>query len=113
MMTVVATFQVAVEQAREPPEFVSVLGGTLAIRQGTRAHWSRENTAMHVIRSLRGLIFIDELDLVSPCHRDRDVQNYTDAFSFPECPEPVFRIQLLHILSGDVLRLAWTRFLCS
>ena len=53
-----------IEQAREPPEFVSVLGGKLATRQGTRAHWSAENTAMHLVRSLQGLIFIDELDLV-------------------------------------------------
>ncbi|TBU41681.1 hypothetical protein BD309DRAFT_964723 [Dichomitus squalens] len=57
------TTPVPVEQAREPPEFVSVLGGTLATRQGTRAHWSPENTAMHVVRSLQGSIYIDELDL--------------------------------------------------
>ncbi|KAI0695962.1 hypothetical protein C8T65DRAFT_664443 [Cerioporus squamosus] len=57
------TTPVVVEQGREPPEFVSVLGGTLATRQGTRAHWSAENTAMHLVRSLRGFIFIDELDL--------------------------------------------------
>ncbi|KAI1796359.1 hypothetical protein LXA43DRAFT_1157380 [Ganoderma leucocontextum] len=64
----------AVEQAREPPEFVSVLGGTLATRQGTRAHWSPENTAMHIVRSLRGLIYIDELDL--------GVQNLCSGYSY-------------------------------
>ncbi|KAG2126300.1 hypothetical protein DEU56DRAFT_543361 [Suillus clintonianus] len=50
-------------QRREPPEFVHVLGGKLAIRQGTRAHWSSENTAMHVVRSSGEQIFIDEVDL--------------------------------------------------
>ena len=55
------------QQGREPLEFVSVLGGTLATRQGTRAHWSADNTAMHLVRSLHGLIFIDELDLVRAC----------------------------------------------
>ena len=62
---IVVVLQVAVEQTREPPELVSVLGGTLATRQGTRAHWSPDNTAMHVVRSLQGLIYIDELDFVS------------------------------------------------
>ncbi|KAI0645465.1 hypothetical protein C8Q79DRAFT_1001065 [Trametes meyenii] len=57
------TTPVMVSQAREPVDFVSVLGGQLATRQGTRAHWSAENTAMHVVRSRHGLIFIDELDL--------------------------------------------------
>ncbi|KAI0743870.1 hypothetical protein C8Q80DRAFT_1107264 [Daedaleopsis nitida] len=57
------TSPVMIEQAREPSEFVSVLGGKLATRQGSRAHWSAENTAMHLVRSLQGLIFIDELDL--------------------------------------------------
>jgi len=33
--------------------------------QGSRAHWSSENTAMHVVRSVNGSIFIDEHDLVS------------------------------------------------
>ncbi|KAI0675065.1 hypothetical protein C8Q78DRAFT_965332 [Trametes maxima] len=57
------TTPVMVPQAREPAEFVSVLGGQLATRQGTRTHWSAENTAMHVVRSRHGLVFIDELDL--------------------------------------------------
>ncbi|KAJ8468524.1 hypothetical protein ONZ51_g9590 [Trametes cubensis] len=57
------TTPMMVHQFREPAEFVFVLGGQLAIRQGTRTHWSADNTAMHVVRSLHGLIFIDELDL--------------------------------------------------
>lgn len=32
--------------------------------QGKRAHWSADNTAMHVVRSRKGVVFIDELDLV-------------------------------------------------
>ncbi len=90
MMTAAVTCQVAVEQAREPPEFVSVLGGTLATRQGTRAHWSPENTAMHVVRSLGGLIYIDELDLVSLFHSD--VLEVTESFSFVGRPKLVFGI---------------------
>lgn len=50
-------------QRQEPPEFVHILGGKLATRQGTRAHWSSENTAMHVVRSSGEHIFIDQVDL--------------------------------------------------
>ncbi|KAH9858402.1 hypothetical protein C2E23DRAFT_864363 [Lenzites betulinus] len=57
------TAPVLLRQAREPAEFVAILGGQLAIRQGTRTHWSAENTAMHVVRSLHGVIHIDEVDL--------------------------------------------------
>ncbi|KAI9066572.1 hypothetical protein FKP32DRAFT_355404 [Trametes sanguinea] len=57
------TSPIMVKQSREPAELVFVLGGQLATRQGTRTHWSRENTAMHVVRALQDLIFIDELDL--------------------------------------------------
>ncbi|KAH0827451.1 hypothetical protein J3R83DRAFT_4139 [Lanmaoa asiatica] len=52
-----------VDQQRESAELVYVLGGQLAIRQGTRAHWSSENTAMHVVRSNDGHTLIDEIDL--------------------------------------------------
>ncbi|KAH7888406.1 hypothetical protein F5I97DRAFT_2002417 [Phlebopus sp. FC_14] len=52
-----------VYQQREPAELVGVLGGQLAIRQGTRNHWSSENTTMHVIRSSDGHILIDEADV--------------------------------------------------
>ncbi|KAG1832463.1 hypothetical protein EV424DRAFT_1368803 [Suillus variegatus] len=50
-------------QRHEPPELVHVLGGKIAIRQGTRTHWTSENTAMHVVRSSGEHIYIDELDL--------------------------------------------------
>ncbi|CAA7259079.1 unnamed protein product [Cyclocybe aegerita] len=63
-----------VHQLAEPPELIEILGGTLAIRQGTRAHWTPENTTMHLVRSLNGLILIDELDL--------NVKNLCSAFSF-------------------------------
>ena len=33
--------------------------------QGLRAHWSAENTAMHLVRSMHGVVYIDELELVS------------------------------------------------
>lgn len=52
-----------VHQQSEPPELIHALGGRLAIRQGSRAHWSSENTTMHVIRSNSNQILIDELDL--------------------------------------------------
>ncbi|KAG6333692.1 hypothetical protein ID866_5399 [Astraeus odoratus] len=52
-----------VHQQTEPPELVHVLGGKLAIRQGTRGHWSSENTTMHVVRSSIDQILIDEVDL--------------------------------------------------
>lgn len=80
--------QLNVSQNTEPAEMVFVLGGQLVTRQvcttvflldlvvgsifilhhiqGTRTHWSRENTAMHVVRSTHGLIYIDEVELVSP-----------------------------------------------
>ncbi|KAI0633313.1 hypothetical protein C8Q77DRAFT_1057913 [Trametes polyzona] len=57
------TSPATVRQTREPVELVAVLGGQLALRQGTRTHWSADNTAMHVVRSLQGVIYIDEVDL--------------------------------------------------
>ncbi|KAI8993829.1 hypothetical protein BD414DRAFT_513494 [Trametes punicea] len=68
------TSLVMVQQAREPAELMSVLGGQLATRQGTRSHWSPENTAMHVVRSLGGSIYIDELDL--------GIKNLCSGFSY-------------------------------
>ncbi|KAI0320894.1 hypothetical protein OF83DRAFT_1168897 [Amylostereum chailletii] len=50
-------------QCSEPPELVRALGGRLAIRQGSRSHWSSENTTMHLVRTVDGNIFIDEHDL--------------------------------------------------
>lgn len=40
----------------------------LLVPQGTRAHWSSENTTMHVVRSNDGHVLIDEIDLVRPLY---------------------------------------------
>jgi hypothetical protein len=57
--------QINVRQGAEPAELVHVLGGRIAIRQGNRSHWSSENTTMHSVRLIDGVMIIDELDLVS------------------------------------------------
>jgi len=54
-----------VDQLQEPAELVDVLGGQLVIRQGTRAHWTPENTTMHIVRAYDHIVFIDELDLTA------------------------------------------------
>ncbi|KAJ7178409.1 hypothetical protein C8R43DRAFT_872132 [Mycena crocata] len=54
---------VPIQQLSEPPDLVQCLGGILAIRQGNRVHWANENTAMHIVRSLHGVIFIDQVDI--------------------------------------------------
>jgi hypothetical protein len=53
-------------QGLEPLDLVSLLGGVIAIRQGSAAHWSAENTAMHSVRSAPygSNVIITELDLV-------------------------------------------------
>ncbi|KAF8070560.1 hypothetical protein FPV67DRAFT_1027864 [Lyophyllum atratum] len=63
-----------VHQDSEPPQLVHVLGGVLAIRQGTRTHWTPENTAMHLVRSVGGMILVDEKDLL--------VRNLCSAYSY-------------------------------
>ncbi|KIY48590.1 hypothetical protein FISHEDRAFT_43148 [Fistulina hepatica ATCC 64428] len=68
------TTLVSVSQYAEPVDMVRALGGCLAIRQGTRAHWSSENTTMHLVRCHNDLIFIDELEL--------DVKNMCSGFSY-------------------------------
>ncbi|KAJ7091265.1 hypothetical protein C8R44DRAFT_891662 [Mycena epipterygia] len=65
---------VPLQQLSEPIELVQCLGGTLAIRQGSRAHWANENTAMHIIRSMHGVIFIDQVDI--------DIKNICSGFSY-------------------------------
>ncbi|KAJ7783303.1 hypothetical protein B0H16DRAFT_1658611 [Mycena metata] len=65
---------VPLHQLSEPIELVQCLGGTLAIRQGTRAHWTNENTAMHVVRSMDGVILIDQVDI--------DIKNICSGFSY-------------------------------
>ncbi|KAF8622712.1 hypothetical protein AX15_006803 [Amanita polypyramis BW_CC] len=63
-----------VSQCSEPPQLVHLLGGWLAIRQGSRNHWSPENTTMHLVRQNSGVIYIDELDL--------SMKNLCSAFSY-------------------------------
>ncbi|KAG5635505.1 hypothetical protein H0H81_011024 [Sphagnurus paluster] len=63
-----------IHQNSEPPLMVHILGGVLAIRQGTRTHWTPENTAMHLVRSLRGVILIDQKDL--------SIKNLCSAYSY-------------------------------
>ncbi|KAF5317005.1 hypothetical protein D9611_003938 [Ephemerocybe angulata] len=57
------TMPVIVRQCAEPAHLVKLLGGRLAVRQGTRAYWTADNTAMHIVRAVGDVIFIDELDL--------------------------------------------------
>ncbi|KZT00473.1 uncharacterized protein LAESUDRAFT_732262 [Laetiporus sulphureus 93-53] len=68
------TSLVTVQQYCEPIEFVIILGGQLVTRQGTRAHWSSENTTMHLIRNVNDVTFIDELEL--------DIKNLCSGFSY-------------------------------
>jgi len=65
---------ISVRQGAEPEELVFILGGRIAIRQGTRAHWTVENTTMHVVRGINGSIYIDELDL--------NVKNLCSGYSY-------------------------------
>jgi hypothetical protein len=63
-----------VRQSCEPPELVHALGGRLVIRQGSRSHWSAENTTMHQVRWMQGNVLIDEHDL--------HISNLCSAFSY-------------------------------
>ncbi|KAF7376251.1 Gelsolin repeat [Mycena sanguinolenta] len=65
---------VPIHQLSEPVELVRCLGGTLAIRQGSRAHWANDNTAVHIIRSLNGVIFIDQIEI--------GIKNLCSGFSY-------------------------------
>ncbi|KAG8894466.1 hypothetical protein FRB99_001247 [Tulasnella sp. 403] len=49
-------------QGSEPLELVRILGNTLVTRQGPRAHWTAENTAMHCVRQVKGAIYIDQVE---------------------------------------------------
>ncbi|KAJ7251553.1 hypothetical protein B0H12DRAFT_1234182 [Mycena haematopus] len=65
---------VPIHQLSEPVELVRCLGGTLAIRQGSRAHWTNDNTAVHIVRSLNGVIFIDQVEI--------GIKNLCSGFSY-------------------------------
>ncbi|KAG6813556.1 hypothetical protein H0H92_009948 [Tricholoma furcatifolium] len=69
-----STTVISVQQNSEPTQLVLILGGVLAVRQGTRTRWTPENTAMHLIRSFGGVIFIDEKDL--------DMKNLCSGYSY-------------------------------
>ncbi|KAF8515440.1 hypothetical protein JB92DRAFT_2914786 [Gautieria morchelliformis] len=58
----------------EPPSLIHAVGGVLAIRQGVRAHWSSENTAMHRVHRVGDSLFVDEVDL--------NVSNLCSAYSY-------------------------------
>ncbi|KAI0051805.1 hypothetical protein FA95DRAFT_1675587 [Auriscalpium vulgare] len=57
------TTLVHIVQHRETPDFVHALGGLLAIRQGTRQHWSSDDTTMHRVHTLDATLIIDQCDL--------------------------------------------------
>ncbi|KAK7005621.1 hypothetical protein R3P38DRAFT_3038596 [Favolaschia claudopus] len=65
---------VTLRQFSEPVELVQCLGGTLSIRQGSRAHWANDNTAVHIVRALNGVIHIDQVDL--------EIKNLCSGFSY-------------------------------
>ncbi|KAF8322294.1 hypothetical protein DL93DRAFT_2205857 [Clavulina sp. PMI_390] len=64
------------EQGKEPLELISLLGGVIAVRQGSVGLWSVENTAMHCVRSAPhgSNVIITELDL--------NIQNLSSAYSY-------------------------------
>ncbi|CCM06207.1 uncharacterized protein FIBRA_08451 [Fibroporia radiculosa] len=68
------TALITVHQYCEPENLAAVLGGRIITRQGSRAHWSAENTAMHIVRSIGRTVFVDELDL--------SIKNLCSAFSY-------------------------------
>ncbi|KAL4253516.1 hypothetical protein ABKN59_002115 [Abortiporus biennis] len=68
------TALIPTRQYQEPEEIVFHLGGWIAIRQGTRTHWTPENTSMHVVRCTNGVTCIDELDL--------NVRNLCSGYSY-------------------------------
>ncbi|KAF7967474.1 hypothetical protein HWV62_34123 [Athelia sp. TMB] len=71
---VLTSVQIEIAQFREPAQLLHLLGGKLAVRQGVRAHWSSENTAMHSVRSTNGSTIIQEHEL--------SVANLCSGFSY-------------------------------
>lgn len=60
------TKAIGVMQGEEPMDLISLLGGMIAMRIGSAAHWSVENTSMHCVRSVGSgsSAIITEVDLV-------------------------------------------------
>ncbi|CEL60808.1 hypothetical protein RSOLAG1IB_04047 [Rhizoctonia solani AG-1 IB] len=67
--SVIASFQ-----GDESQELVDAVGGQWIIRQGSRAHWTPENTTMHCTRQLGDACFTDEVDF--------HVSNLCSAYSY-------------------------------
>ncbi|KAK0195469.1 hypothetical protein F5146DRAFT_1100956 [Armillaria mellea] len=65
---------IIIPQYAEPAELLQVLENQVAIRQGSRTHWTAENTTMHVVRQTGDGIIIDELDL--------SIRNLCSGFSY-------------------------------
>ncbi|KAG8706161.1 hypothetical protein FRC08_001238 [Ceratobasidium sp. 394] len=61
-------------QGEESEELVDAVGGHWVTRQGSRAHWTPENTTMHCTRQLGDACFIDEVDF--------HVSNLCSAYSY-------------------------------
>ncbi|ELU42647.1 hypothetical protein AG1IA_03321 [Rhizoctonia solani AG-1 IA] len=61
-------------QGDESQELVDAVGGQWIVRQGSRAHWSPENTTMHCTRQLGDACFTDEVDF--------HVSNLCSAYSY-------------------------------
>ncbi|KAG8690551.1 hypothetical protein FRC11_010803 [Ceratobasidium sp. 423] len=67
--SVIASFQ-----GEESQELVDAVGGHWITRQGSRAHWTPENTTMHCTRRLGDACFTDEVDF--------HVSNLCSAYSY-------------------------------
>ncbi|PBK91545.1 hypothetical protein ARMGADRAFT_1013942 [Armillaria gallica] len=63
-----------IPQYAEPAELLQVLENQVAVRQGSRTHWTAENTTMHIVRQIGDGIIIDELDL--------SIRNLCSGFSY-------------------------------
>ncbi|KAG8784351.1 hypothetical protein FRC12_018776 [Ceratobasidium sp. 428] len=61
-------------QGEESEELVDAVGGHWITRQGSRAHWTPENTTMHCTRQLGDACFTDEVDF--------HVANLCSAYSY-------------------------------
>lgn len=102
---------ISCDQGFEPLDLISLLGGVIAIRQGTSTHWSSENTAMHCVRSTAhgSSVIINEIDLVRP-----DVliliEEVVLIVLFTACSKLVLGIFLRYLCLGRCICLAWQRF---
>ncbi|KAG9123207.1 hypothetical protein FRC07_000108 [Ceratobasidium sp. 392] len=61
-------------QGEESEELADAVGGHWVTRQGSRAHWTPENTTMHCTRQLGEVCFTDEVDF--------HVKNLCSAYSY-------------------------------